>query len=224
MPMANNITLTSAKRSEKPGVTRSKQMVPAVLYGHGIENISIAIDSRKLDKVFEEAGYTTLINLEVDGKSHPVLIKDAQLHPLKGYLTHIDFHQVRLDEKVTADVPLTFEGESPAVKDKGGVLIRNFDSLEVEALPQNLPHEIKIDISKFTEFDKPFQVKDIVLPEGVELLHELEDVIALVQAPRTEEELEELSTEATEDVSAVEGVKEEVPAEEGETVAEESKE
>ena len=88
----------------------------------------------------------------------------------------------------------------------------------------DLPHEIKIDISKFTEFDKPFQVKDIVLPEGVELLHELEDVIALVQAPRTEEELEELSTEATEDVSAVEGVKEEVPAEEGETVAEESKE
>ncbi len=173
---------------------------------------------------------SSLLTLTVDGGSeHPVIVRDIQIHPLKGHITHIDFYQVRLDEEITAEIPLEFVGESPAVKDLGGTFVRNIDAVEVEALPQDLPHDIEVDISILDTFEKVIHVSDLKVPQGVKVMLEPGEVIALVQEPRTQEEIDaELAAATTEDVEAVEGVKkeetEEQKLEEGAAAPEEKKE
>lgn len=223
--MTRRFQLKAGLRQGKPQALRHQDIIPAVLYGHGLKNQALQVDGKTFVKIFKAAGHTSLIDLSFASTQHPVLIREVQHHPLKGSLLHVDFYQVRLDEKINAQVPLAFIGESSAVKDRGGVLIRNLDEVELEALPQDLPHDIKVDISLLDVFDQPFRVSDLALPPGVTLLHKLDEVVALVQPPRTEEELEaELTEEVTEDVTSVEGVKEEKPvagatsaAEDGET-------
>ena len=199
--------------------TRRQGSIPAVLYGYGLDNLNVQIDSRAFSTVFNNAGYTSLITLTVaDGeqnKEHTVLIRDMQLHPLKNTVQHIDFYQPRLDQAITANVPLSFVGDAPAVKDLGGVLVRTLDEVELEALPVDLPHDIAVDISVLTDFAKSIYIQDLVLPPKVKLHHEPDETVALVQPPRTEEELEALEGEVKEDVQSVEGV-EDKPAAEGE--------
>lgn len=196
--------------------------VPAVLYGFGLDNQTIEVNQKTFLKLFKEAGKTSLVNLVIEGSGkdkaqteHTVLIREVQLHPLKNNVLHIDFFQVDMKKAIRTDVPLTFIGESPAVKDKGGVLIRSHDTVDLEALPKDLPHDIEVDISIIDDFEKIIHIKDLTLPDGVKLHHEQDDVIALVQPPRTEEELEKLTEETEEDVEGVEGVKDE-EEEEGE--------
>jgi len=211
--------LIAKKRDGKAGASRQAEQVPAVLYGHGIENVSVAVDAKKFGQVWHRAGNTSLVELDVDGKEHNVLIREVQLHPVHDHVMHVDFYQVRMDKVVRAQVPLVLTGEAGAVRDLGGVLVRSMDTVEVEALPKDLPHDIKVDISVIDDFEKVIHVSDLPLPEGVTALAEPNEVITLVQAPRTEEELEELSEEVTEDIEGVEGVAEET--EEGEEGAEE---
>jgi len=222
---AQVVKLEATKRDAKPGAVRAAGQVPAVLYGYGVENQTIQVEARRFDKVLAAAGSTTLVNLSLDGQEHNVLVREVQLHPLKGDALHADFYQVNMEEEVKADVPLTFTGEASAVKDLGGVLVRNIDSLEVEALPADLPREIEVDISVLTNFEIVIKVEDIKLPDGVTVLRNAEDVVALVQAPRTEEELEALEEEVSEDVEAVEGVEDEpAEGEEAETEGEAAEE
>lgn len=214
--MAKKYTLEIHTRTSRPAATRQQGKIPAVLYGHGLGSKAVEVDAKAFGKVFRDTGSTTLISLTADdGQEHPVLIREIQYHPLRDTVLHIDFYQVRMDEEIRAQVPIHFVGESPAVKDKGGTLVRNMDELDLSALPQNLPHDIEVDISVLTEFDEPIRVSDLKLPEGIELHHEPDEVVALVQAPKSEEEIEaELAEEVKEDVEAVEGIKkEEVPAE-----------
>ncbi|HLC49466.1 MAG TPA: 50S ribosomal protein L25 [Candidatus Andersenbacteria bacterium] len=214
--MADELQLSANIRSGHVGAIRREGNIPAVLYGHGITPQNVEVESRQFQKLFTGAGYTTMLTLAIEGgESHPVFIRDVQFHPLKSTVTHIDFYKVRMDEVIKAKVPLKFIGESPAVKLLSGVLVRNMDELEVEALPKDLPHDIEVDISSLVDFEKALHVKDITLPSGVITHKDLEEVIALVQPPRSEAELEALSEEVKEDVESVEGVKKEVPAEEG---------
>ena len=214
---AEEIQLKASVRDQKATATRAAEDIPAVLYGHGIKNQVIRVNAKAFQKAFQAAGRTSLVDLTVDGKEHNVLIKEVQQHPLRDEAVHIDFYQVRMDEKVKAQVSLTFTNESPAVKDKGGVFLRNIDAIEVEALPRDLPRELTVDISSLAEYDDVIRIADVPLPDGVEVLAEGDAVICLVQAPRTEEELEALEEEIAEDVEGVEGVKEdEETAEEGE--------
>ncbi len=209
--MAKEIQLKAAPRRGSLSSLRRQGDIPAVLYGHGLKSRSLRVGEKKFSGAFKEAGHTSIISLNLaSSDERPVLIREVQLHPVKGDILHVDFYQVRMDEKTTADVPIVFKGEAPAVKDRGGVLVRSIDVVELEALPQHLPHDIQVDISILTDFDQVIHVKDLSLPKGVELLHEPEEVVASVQPPRTEEELEaELAEEAAEDVEKVEGVKEE---------------
>lgn len=224
--MAFKFQLEATARQGKSSALRNQDITPAVLYGRGIKSQALQVDSKAFAKVLKAAGRTSLINLSLGSAKHAVLVREVQLHPVRGNMLHVDFYQVRMDEKISAHVPLIFTGESSAVKDRGGVLVRNMDEVELEALPQDLPHDIKVDISVLSEFDRPVRVADLKLPKGINLFHEPDEVIALVQPPRTEEELEaELAEEVTEDVEGVEGVKEEEAAEaaEGEEAAEEGK-
>lgn len=212
--MAKAQQLEGKIREGKARSARRQGMVPGVLYGHGLASKSVEVDIKQFTKLLKTAGFSSLVNLKLsDGSTHNVLIRDIQAHPLKGLITHVDFYQVRLDEKIEAKVPLRFTGEASAVKDLGGVLVRNIDELEVTALPTDLPHDIEVDITSLTGFDKVIRVTDIALPEGVALKHEADAVVALVQEPRSEQELEQLAGEVKEDVEAVEGIKKEEPKE-----------
>lgn len=212
--MKSDLTIAAAPRSGNPGAVRRSGNIPAVLYGHGITPQTVEVESRAFQKLFTVAGRTTMLTLSIqDGKDHPVFIRDIQLHPLKNTITHIDFYQVRMDETIRASVPLKFIGQAPAVADMSGVLVRNIDELEVEALPKDLPRNIEVDISSLINFDTVIHVSDIKLPEGVTTHKDGGEVVALVQPPRSEQEIEALSTEVKEDVESVEGVKKEEPVE-----------
>jgi len=206
--MASALTLVAKGRSGHASAIRRSGDIPAILYGYGIEPQNLAVESRQFYKLFTGAGYTTMVTLAIEGgEDHPVFIREVQIHPLKSTITHIDFYKVRMDEAIKAKVPLKFVGESSAVKVLSGILVRNMDELEVEALPKDMPRDIEVDISSLVDFEGAIYVKDIILPPGVITHRELDEAVALVQPPRSEEEMDALSAEVTEDVEAVEGVK-----------------
>ena len=189
------------------GELRVSGLVPGVVYGHGVKNINVAVPKILLEKVFKIAGESTLVELEVEGdKTRHVIINDIQIDPVRGLLKHVDFLEVRLDEKIKAEVPLEFIGEAPAVKELAGTLIKNIHHVEVEALPQNLPHSLEVNLESLKTFEDHLTIADIKTSSNVKILTESDQVIASVVPPRTEAEMEEIKGEVVEDVSKVEGV------------------
>lgn len=177
---------------------RKEGFLPAVIYGEGLKSQSIAVPYKDFEKVYKEAGESSLLNLEVDGKSYNVLINDMSNDPLSGKPVHADFYAVKMDKIIRAKVSVEFFGESPAVKNDGGVLVKVMQEIEIEALPKDLPHVLKVDLSILKSLESRILVKDILLPPGVKILENSEDdTIALIEPPRSETELEELKkTEA----------------------------
>lgn len=193
---------------------RKSGLIPAVMYGHKIKPQNLWINYLEFNKAYNEAGESTVIELEVEGgKKVNALVHDIQLDPLTGKFSHIDFFQVRMDEKIETDVPLEFVGESPAVKELGGILVKSLDEIKISCLPADLPSEITVDISKIKTFEDHIKIKDLVISDKVKVLDEEETVVALVEAPRTEEELASLDEKVEEDVTKVEGVVKEIPVE-----------
>ncbi len=201
---------------------RKKGELPAVVYGPKIKNLSLKVDYKEFEDVFEEVGEASLLSLEIKDKNkkYPVLIHEIQRDPVSGKFLHVDFYQAPLKEKVEATVPLMFEGTSPAVEEKEGTLVENMREIEVKALPQKLPSEIKVDISTLKTFEDHILVKDLNLPKEVEIQRSHDEIVASVTPPEeVEEELEEPIEEKIEEVETVEEAKEreeeEIPTEEG---------
>jgi len=215
------------KENEKIEDLKNKGFLPAVLYGPKIKNINLAMDKKEFEKIFNEAGESSLIDLGVEGDKNKylVLIHDFQQDPVSNNFIHIDFYQPALDEETEATVPLEFIGEAPAVKELGGTLVKNLKEVEVKALPQNLPHSIKVNVEKLKTFEDSFMIKDLVLPQEVKIERDLEDIIVLVTAPeKVEEELEKPVEEGVKEVERVgEKEKEEKKAAEAETIKGEKK-
>jgi large subunit ribosomal protein L25 len=201
---------------------REKGFIPAVVYGPGHKPASIQVDYNDFKKVFDKAGESTLVKLKVDDHIKNVLIHDVSIDPIDDTFIHIDFYQVVMDKTIKTHVPLVFAGEAPAVKGLDGVLIKNLTELEIEALPKDLPHEIKVDISSLDSFDKHIRIKDLQIPEGVKVLEESEELIVSVIPPRSEEELKALEEKPEEKIEEVEKVGEK--PKEGEEPAVEKKE
>ncbi len=196
--------------------------IPAVVYGNGVEARSIQIDASAFRKLYQAAGTSSLVDLTVDsGSPMKTLIKEVQVHPIAMTPIHVDFHQIRMDEKLTTEVPLVFTGESRAVKELGGTLSHAMTSIEVTCLPADLPHEIVVDISKLETFDDAITVRSLGLPESIEVNVDPEATIAVVERPMTEEELKKLEETATTDVGAIKTEAEEKRAEEEAKKAEE---
>jgi len=181
-----------------------KGLIPAVLYGSKTKNTVIEISSKDFEKIYREAGESSLVNLDVEGKKFPVLIHEVQKNPITEKFIHVDFFQPDLDVEIVAKVPLIYEGLPPAVKDLGGTFIKNLSELDVKALPQNLPHEIRVDISGLITFDDNILVKDLKLPDGVKVLKEKELILAFVAPLKNIEE--ELVKPVEENVEGVEKV------------------
>jgi large subunit ribosomal protein L25 len=166
---------------------RKQGLIPAELYGHNIENTHLSVQAKDFLKIFKEAGESTIINLNLENKKLPVLIHDVSTDPVNDQILHIDFYQVKMDEKITASIPLEFIGEAPAVKEKGGILIKAMHEIEVEALPADLPHSIKVNLNILSEIGKSIYVKDLEVPKGVKILVEPETVVATATEPAKEE-------------------------------------
>lgn len=197
---------------------RKKGILPGVLYGPKIDSRPLEVDLKEFEKIYKEAGESSLISLEIDKKKFLVLIHEVKLDSLTEKPIHVDFYQPRLEEEVTAEVPLVFEGEAGAVKDLGGTLVKNISEVEVKALPQNLPHEIKVNIDRLKTFEDNILIKDLIISEEVKILKEPKEVVVAVSPPeKVEEELEKPIEEKVEEVEKVEEKAEEKEKEEKET-------
>ncbi|MBI2411085.1 MAG: 50S ribosomal protein L25 [Candidatus Kerfeldbacteria bacterium] len=210
--MADTFTLQAKTRTALGRAStvklREQQYIPAVIYGHGLPTRSIMVQMNPFIKVYEAAGESSLIDVIIDDQAPTkAIIHGLQHDPLSQRISHIDFHQVRMDETIKAEVELVFEGESAAVKNLNGILIKNISELEIECLPADLPHDIRIDISRLKTFEDMIRVSDLTLPAGVTVLNDSEDMIATVEEPRSEAELASLNEQVVEDVSAVEVAK-----------------
>jgi large subunit ribosomal protein L25 len=211
-----NLTAKIRKISgKKVKKLRQQDMLPGVLYGPKIKKAeSLEIDYKSFEKVFEAGGESSLISLEIEGKKTPVLIHDFQKDPLTGRISHVDFYQVSLEEKTKVEVPIVLEGISPAVKDLGGTLVKHIAQVEIKALPQNLPKEIKVGVETLRTFDDDIKISDLKVPEGAEILRKPGDIVASVLPPeKVEEELEKPIEEKVEEVEKV-GEKEKLAKEE----------
>lgn len=189
--------------------------MPAVVYGKGVPSTNLSVNAKEFDTVFRKAGESTLVFVKLGSTEYPTLIKDVARDPRSGDAMHADLYAVSLTEKITARVPVVFVGESILVKSEGGTLVRNVNELEVEALPTDLPKEITVDISGLKSFTDQITLGDIKVPKAT-LPGDPGEIIATVQAPKSEEELAAELAAPTADVSAVEEIKKEKPAEEGE--------
>ncbi len=195
----------SVKTREKFGkavkVMRREGMIPAELYGRGLKNIHLAVPVKEFKKAYQEAGTNTVVNVVVGAEKHPALIHDVVRNYLTENIEHIDFYQVRMDEKIKAKIPLAFMGESAAVKEKAAILNKAMVEVEVEALPADLPHRISVDLSALDDLNKSVYVKDLTIPKGVKVLVDEGTVVVTATPPAKEEE--KVVAEAPVDVTVV---------------------
>lgn len=187
----DKINLKAVKRDEKVKAAeiRNEGFLPAVLYGNKVPSQSLKVKRNEFEKVYGQAGENTLVELEIDGaKPSRVLIYDVQKDAVKNKITHVDFYQVDMKKKVTTEIPLVFIGESKAVKELGGVFMKNIDSIEIECLPDDLVAHIDVDITSLTSLDDSIKVKDIKFPAGITATVEEDQIVASVVEPKVEEE------------------------------------
>lgn len=189
---------------------RNEGIIPAVVYGSGTDPVNVEVNHNEFAKVLKTAGESMLVELAVEGgKTMYVLIQDAQTDPLRDEYTHADFRAVDMSKPIEAEVKLVFVGESGAVKGLGGTLVHPLDEVRVRALPKDLVSHIDVDISALATFEDQILVKDLPVPAGVEILEDEDATVALVEEPRSEEELAELNKAVEMDVNAVEKVEKE---------------
>jgi large subunit ribosomal protein L25 len=184
----------------KPDAIRKRGLIPAVFYGKKEKSTPIAIKQSDFLKAWKAAGESSVISLETPEGAVESLIHDVDFDPVSGQPRHADFYVFEKGHKVKVDVPIEFTGTSAAVKDMGGILVKVMHALKIEAMPRDLPHNIPVDISPLVSFESQILAKDISIPEGVTLLENPEEVVALVSAPREEKEEEA----APIDLSAIE--------------------
>lgn len=194
----------------------SSRLIPAVVYGKKEKSTSISIPLAEFKKVYQEAGESSVVGLNLEGTNFETLIHAVDFDPLTSEPRHADFYALEKGQKVEVAIPLHFEGVSLAVKNLGGVLLKVLHELEVEASPKDLPHFLTVDISLLETLESQILVKDLNIPSGVEVRADGEDVVAAISV--IEEEKEEVMPI---DLSTIEVEKkgkkeEESPQEEGE--------
>lgn len=185
---------------------RAKGEIPAIVYGPEIEPVAVSVDYRSFEKLYTEAGESSLIDCVVEGVKDPitVLIQDLQHDPVKGKIIHVDFRQIKMGEEMSATIVLGFVGEAPAVKELGGTLNKATGQLNVKCLPRDLVGHIDVDLSTLKTFDDIIRIKDLTLPQGIAVLDDLETAVAKVIAPLTEEQFKAMEEEGEKGIEGVE--------------------
>ena len=205
-----DLTLKAEKREELKGSNPRKILaagyLPAIIYGPGAKNLNIKLNHQNFLKVFNIAGESQVIGIELDGKIIQVLTHRVQKDPITDKIIHVDFYQFKKDHKFQVDIPIKFIGESVAVKEGGGILVTALDSIVVECLYADLISEIEVDLSILKEINDSIHVSDINLGENIRIVTSSEQAIVTVKAVKVEEEVEAAEeAEGEEGVEAVEG-------------------
>ncbi|OHA48273.1 MAG: hypothetical protein A2991_01075 [Candidatus Terrybacteria bacterium RIFCSPLOWO2_01_FULL_58_14] len=191
---------------------RNAGQVPAVLYGPDVPATPVSVPYGEFERAFAEVGESSLLRLEVSddtaqrARPYVVLIRDVQRDPVRNTPVHFDFHAVRLNEALRIAVPIRFHGASSVESRGEGVLVKELHELEVEALPEKLPHEIDVDISGLASLNQVLHVSSLSMPEGVRVVTDSDAIIARTEALISEAEIEALETPPEETVGEVEVV------------------
>jgi len=212
----DKIELKATKRDilgKKVRFLRRQGVTPVHIFGHGIESLALQCDTAKLRQVLAKAGEAKLINVKIGSAkgSRSVLVREIQVDSPRRELLHVDFYQVRMEEAIKVEVPITLVGEAPALKLRENTLVQELYTLTVECLPANIPTSIELDISSLTEAGQVLRVKDIELEKGVTVLNDPEVVVAMISVQRVEEVVaekvvaEEAGEEAPEEAPPPEG-------------------
>ncbi|HEY93492.1 MAG TPA: 50S ribosomal protein L25 [Dehalococcoidia bacterium] len=188
-------------RGKKVKILRRQGITPVHVFGHGIEPEALQCDTINLQKVLAQAGTTGIVGLKVDKsrKKRNVMVREVQKEPRSGQLLHVDFYQIRMEEKLKVDVPIILIGEAPALKLKENFLSHELDSLSVECLPDDIPNHIEVDVSILEEADQSIHVEDIVLGEGITVLNHPEQLVAKINIRHIEREIEAEEAEIAEE-------------------------
>jgi large subunit ribosomal protein L25 len=203
------LELEASKRQvtgKKVRFLRREGIIPANIYGHGIDSTPINIDAKNLKQLLAHAGKTDLVSLKIDNSKDPVrvIVREVQRNPMNSDVLHIDFYQVRATEKIKTEVPLVFVGDAPVLrKIKNSSILHLVDALRIEALPDDLPHSIEVSVSGLEELDHNIHVKDVALGPGITLLSDPEQLVVKVAEVRKEIEEAPVKAEAVEEVEGI---------------------
>lgn len=187
------------KKFPKPHKTESQtKLLRGVFYGKKEQVTPISIPYIEFKKIWREAGSSSLVVLKGIGEDKEAVIQDIDFDPVSDRVRHVDFYVIERGKVMEADVVLEFIGESLAVKELGGMLVKALHELKIEVLPKDLPKKIEVDISSLKDFDSRILVKDLKLPASAKILGDSEEVVALVAEAK--EEVEEVVTPDVADV------------------------
>ncbi|MFC2045659.1 50S ribosomal protein L25 [Chloroflexota bacterium] len=181
----DGLTLQASKREilgKKTRFLRRQGLTPAHLFGHGVKSLALQCDTGALQKIITQAGTTRLISLGIEGEkqSKSVFIREVQREAHTGALTHVDLYQVRMKEKIKADIPIVLVGTAPAMKEKGRVLNHGVTHLSIECLPDKLPPQIEVDLSPLQDLDRAIHVRDIDLGSDITVFTDPEQMVVKV--------------------------------------------
>ncbi|PIQ73436.1 50S ribosomal protein L25 [Candidatus Roizmanbacteria bacterium CG11_big_fil_rev_8_21_14_0_20_36_8] len=166
---------------------RKNGLIPANIFGEKMEPLAISFDQKAFNETFKIAGETNVVYIAVDSKKIPTLISEIQIHPVTQSILHIDLRKIDLTHKIEAHVPILLVGESEAVESKNGVVISQMDEVKIESLPEDIPNQIEIDISKLSEIGDIFRVSDLVVEGSFVILDEPERAIVSIIEHKEEE-------------------------------------
>lgn len=192
---------------------RHQGLVPANVFGPDFKSTSVSVQLKDFSKVFKVAEETGIIYLKLDKQELPVLVRGVQRHPVKHNLLHIDFRKVDLKQKIETEVPLKTVGESEAVEQKGGVLLTQANEVKVESLPEDIPHEIEVDISALKEIGDEIKVSSLAKSDKYTIKEDAEKVLVSVIAHKEESLIAETAVVEPEVITEAPVEGEEVPAE-----------
>jgi large subunit ribosomal protein L25 len=211
----DKIVLSASARNrigKKVKFLRREGKLPAILYGKSMDNpIPVTMDNAETSKIMRQISSSTLVTIDVDGEEHMTLVRDFQVDPIYGTLQHVDFLVVSMSEKVSTMITVQVEGVAPIIEAEGGLLVTGMEQIEIQALPQDLPGHLSIDVSGLKAFGDTLYVRDVHLPAGVELLTDPDELLIVATAPQDEV----IEVEVDEDAELLEG-EERPEGEEGE--------
>lgn len=181
---------------------RQNEQLPAAIFQKGKETENITIDDLEFQMLYQKAGMTSVIDLDIDGAVRPAIIKEIQRHPFKNQIYHVGFQGINMDEKIKIEVPVELLNRDE-IRKQPSVLNQQLDTIEVLVLPSNIPDSFSIDVQNM-DYDDSFTVKDLVGDnEDVEVLIDLDEVVCSLAMPREEKEEEEVEETSAADVPVV---------------------
>lgn len=197
------LKLNASKRTrigKRTKALRREGVLPGVVYGAGIESISIQMDGREATRLLDRASRSTLIELSLEGETHTVLVRDIQRDVIRRDYLHVDFLNLAMDVRIRAEVPIELVGHAPAAEEAGAILVAGANTVEVEALPSDLMDRISVDLESLKQIDDSITVADLYLGENVEVITDADELVArviyqaeeILEEPEVEEELAEL--------------------------------